>query len=226
VAYAASHLGVKSTIVMPKSTPIAKIQATEGYGAKVILHGDCYDDSCAYAKALAEESGDTFIHPFDDLDVIAGQGTVGLEILQDLHSVDTVLVPAGGGGLLSGVAFYLKTVNPRIRVVGVQAEGAAAIVRSCHAHNPICLDPGRTIADGIAVKEPGALTLDLIQPLCGRHGERVGRTRSPRRSCSCWSARSRSWSRRAPPPSPRRPAGGWTSVTRRWSACSPAATST
>jgi len=162
VAYAANALGVKSTIVMPKSTPIAKIQATEGYGAKVILHGDNYDDSYAFARHLEEETGDTFIHPFDDPDIIAGQGTVALEILRDLHAVDTVLVPAGGGGLLAGVSFYLKTINPRVRVIGVQAEGANAIVRSFHEHGIVQLDRVQTIADGIAVKSPGSLTFNII----------------------------------------------------------------
>ena len=162
VAYAAQVLGIRSTIVMPKSTPIAKVSATEAYQAQVILHGDCYDEAYHKALEIQKESGDIFIHPFNDLDTIAGQGTIGLELLFDLPAVDTVVVPAGGGGLLAGVACCIKKLNPRVRVIGVQAEGAAAIVRSFQQENTITLDKVQTIADGIAVKQPGDITMKLI----------------------------------------------------------------
>ena len=119
VAYAAHRFGIPATIVMPKTAPIAKVQATEGYGAKVVLAGDCYDDAYAEARRICEEEGATFLHPYDDPDVIAGQGTLGLEILSDLPYVDVIIVPAGGGGLLSGVASAVKLINPRVKVYGV-----------------------------------------------------------------------------------------------------------
>lgn len=162
VAYASKCLGIHATIVMPKSTPIAKVQATSGYGADVVLAGDCYDEAYAKAVELQKESGAVFIHPFDDEDVIAGQGTIAYEILHDLPNVDMIVVPAGGGGLLSGIASYVKAINPRIQVIGVQAQGADAIVSS-FAHKKHCTTNGvNTIADGIAVANPGALTVALI----------------------------------------------------------------
>lgn len=162
VAYAAHVHGIPATIVMPKAAPIAKAQATEGYGAKVVLHGDCYDD--AYNKAIEIQQNEcaTFLHPFDDPEVIAGQGTIGVEILQDLPTVDMIIVPAGGGGLLAGVAACIKQINPRVKVIGVQAEGANPICRSFHEKKEISLDSVSTIADGIAVKKPGKLTMELI----------------------------------------------------------------
>ena len=162
VAFASSSLGIDATIVMPRSTPIAKVSATEGYGANVVLHGDCYDDSYEKALEIQKETDAVFIHPFDDIDVIAGQGTLGLEILQDLPNVDVVMVPAGGGGLLSGIACCIKEINPRIKVVGVQAEGANAIYKSFENKGWKCTDNVHTIADGIAVKSPGKLTCGLI----------------------------------------------------------------
>ncbi len=162
VAYASNMLGVRATIVMPKSTPIAKINATESYGARVILNGNCYDDACSFAQELQRSCGAAFIHPFDDLSVIAGQGTLGEEILQVLPRVDGVLIPAGGGGLLAGTAFAIKQRNPHVRVVGVQAEGAAAIVGSFKQREPIALSNLSTIADGIAVKKPGIITQNII----------------------------------------------------------------
>jgi threonine dehydratase len=162
VAFAASKLGVHAKIVMPRSTPIAKIKATEGYGAEVILRGNCYDEAHQVALQIQEESGAVFIHPFDDPAVIAGQGTVAAEILKDLPNVDIVFVPAGGGGLLSGVAYYLKMINPRIRVIGVQAEGANAIEQSFKARRLITTENTSTIADGIAVRVPGKITTGLI----------------------------------------------------------------
>ncbi len=162
VAYASSSLGIHSTIVMPSGAPLAKIAATEGYGAKVVLSGDCYDDAYQKALEIQETTGAVFVHPFDDEDVIAGQGTIALEILRDLPTVDVVLVPAGGGGLLSGVALGIKQVNPRIQVIGVQAKGADAIVQSFRAHQYISTNSSKTIADGIAVRSPGHITMELI----------------------------------------------------------------
>lgn len=162
VAYAATSLGIKSTIVMPKSAPLAKISATEGYGATVVLHGECYDDAYQKAVELAGEGGAAFLHAFDDRDVIAGQGTVGLEILGDVPTVDAILVPAGGGGLLAGIACCVKEINPRVRVIGVQAAGADAVVRCFKTRELKPSEQVKTIADGIAVKAPGKLTTDII----------------------------------------------------------------
>lgn len=162
VAYAAHKFGIHATIVMPASASIAKVQATQGYGANVILHGDCYDDAYARACQVCEAEGATFLHPYNDLEVMAGQGTLGLEILCDLPTVDMVVVPAGGGGLLAGVAAAIKQVNPRVEVIGVQAEGADAIARSFREKKYIATDSVSTIADGIAVKAPGDMTVELI----------------------------------------------------------------
>ena len=162
VAYAAAVLGCRATIVMPRSTPIAKVSATEGYGAEVILYGDCYDEAYQYAMELTGERAATFVHPYDDEDVIAGQGTISLEILKSLPTVNTVLVPAGGGGLLAGMAACIKQVNPSIRVIGVQAQQADAIVRSFRAGHHVSTETSSTIADGIAVRNPGVLTTELI----------------------------------------------------------------
>ena len=162
VAYAAHKFGIPATIVMPASASIAKVQATQGYGANVILHGDCYDDAYARACQVCEAEGATFLHPYNDLEVMAGQGTLGLEILYDLPTVDMVVVPAGGGGLLAGVADAIKQVNPRVEVIGVQAEGADAIARSFREKKYIATDSVSTIADGIAVKAPGDMTVELI----------------------------------------------------------------
>ena len=158
VAYAAHSHGIPATIVMPKAAPIAKVQATEGYGARVVLHGDCYDEAYSRAMEICEEEGATFLHPFDDYEVMAGQGTVALEILSELPTVDTVVVPVGGGGLISGVAACIKQVNPRVRVVGVQAEGACAVYKSFKAGKHMTTDGVSTIADGIAVGNPGEKT--------------------------------------------------------------------
>lgn len=162
VAYAARAMGAQATIVMPRTTPIAKVSATEGYGAKVVLYGDCYDEAYAHATKIQEETGALFIHPFDDADIIAGQGTISLEILRALPTVDAVLVPAGGGGLLAGMATCIKQINPRVRVIGVQAAGADAMVRSFYTRQDVSCDTLATIADGIAVKKPGVLTSSLI----------------------------------------------------------------
>ena len=161
-AFAASAMGMKATIVMPKTTPIAKINATEGYGAKAELYGDCYDDAYLRAREIEKTEGAAFIHPFDDEDVIAGQGTLGLEMLEEVPDLDCIIVPAGGGGLLAGVAFAVKSINPRVRVIGVQAEGAPGISLSFREKKHIATDSVYTIADGIAVKNPGNITMDMI----------------------------------------------------------------
>ena len=149
VACAARKFGIPATIVMPKAAPIAKVQATENYGARVVLAGDCYDDAYKRACEICEEEGATFLHPYNDIEVIAGQGTLGLEILGDLPSVDIVIAPAGGGGLLAGVAAAINQINPRVKVYGVQAEGADAIARSFKAKRLISTDTASTIADGV-----------------------------------------------------------------------------
>lgn len=161
VAYAAARRNVKAVIYMPLSTPIAKIAATEGYGAEVVLCGDVFDDAQAAAITACRDAGGVFIPPFDHEDIIAGQGTVGLEILDDMPQVETVLVPAGGGGLLAGVAFAVKSLRPDVKVYGVQATGAAAIAAS-YKNSVIALDSIYTIADGIAVKRPGDVTMKYI----------------------------------------------------------------
>lgn len=162
VAFAASKIGVPATIVMPRSTPIAKVSATEGYGAKVVLHGAIYDEAYAKACEIVEKEGAEFIHPFDDEDVMAGQGTIALEILSDLPTVDMVFVPAGGGGLISGIAACIKQINPRIQIIGVQAQGANSIVTSFHKDKITPATSVHTIADGIAVKTPGTKTMEYI----------------------------------------------------------------
>ena len=162
VAYAAKKFGIPATIVMPESAPIAKVQATEGYGAKVVLSGSCYDDAYTKAREICDSEGATSLPPYNDVDVIAGQGTLGIEILGDLPTVDLILVPAGGGGLLSGVAAAVKQLNPRVKVFGVQAEGANAIARSFREKRLITTETASTIADGIAVKAPGDITVGII----------------------------------------------------------------
>lgn len=168
VAFAASSIGVKSTIVMPRSAPIAKVNATEGYGAEVVLAGSIYDEAYARACEIMEETGAEFIHPFDDEDVMAGQGTIGLEILRDLPGVDMIFVPVGGGGLISGIAACVKQINPRIQIIGVQAEGAPAAVHAFHNDHPTPCETVHTIADGIAVKTPGSKTMEYINQYVDR----------------------------------------------------------
>jgi threonine dehydratase len=163
VAFAAKKNGIEASIVMPRSTPIAKISATENYGARVLLFGDCYDDAHAKAVELQKQTGAVFIEPFDDEDVIAGQATVGLEIINELEDVDVIFVPAGGGGLLAGVAKTVKSLKPSVKVIGVQAEKADAVCRSFREKRNIALDSIFTIADGIAVKKPGELTFPIIR---------------------------------------------------------------
>lgn len=158
VALASKMLGVQATIVMPTTTPLIKVDATRSHGAQVILFGDCYDEAAAYAKTLNDSTGKTFIHPFDDLEVMAGQGTIGLEILEELKDVDLVLVPVGGGGLAGGVAAAIKQINPKIKVIGVEPIGAMAMKASMACKSLVCLKSVGTIADGVAVKKPGELT--------------------------------------------------------------------
>lgn len=155
VAYAANAFGCKATIVMPTVTPLIKVNRTKSYGAEVILHGDVYDDACEYACRLAEEKGYTFVHPFNDLDVAIGQGTIAMEIVQELPTVDYILVPVGGGGLLSGVATLAKMLNPKIKVIGVEPIEAASMSAALEAGEVVELDSANTIADGTAVKAVG-----------------------------------------------------------------------
>ncbi len=163
VALAASKSGIESVICMPDGAPISKVEATKAYGAKVELVKGAYDDAAAYAEKLQQEKGYTFIHPFDDDEVIAGQGTIGLEILDQLADVDAVLVPIGGGGLISGVAFAIKQLRPECKVYGVQAANAPSMYQSVQQGEQITLDTVSTFADGIAVKHPGDTTYQLVK---------------------------------------------------------------
>lgn len=155
VAYAAQKYGVKATVVMPNITPLMKVERTKNYGAEVILHGDVYDESCEYAMKLAEEKGYTFIHPFDDLDVVAGQGTIAMEVIKELPTIDIILVPIGGGGLIAGVGTLAKLLNPRVKVIGVEPAKAACMKTSIDAGKVVTLPSANTIADGTAVMTPG-----------------------------------------------------------------------
>ncbi len=163
VAYAAQLLGAKATLVMPDTTPIIKIEATKSYGANVVLHGSTYDEAYQKARELETRHGYVFIHPFDDLDVIVGQGTVALEILDEFPDVDTIIVPIGGGGLISGIAFAAKILKPSIRIIGVEPEGASAMHQSLAKNRLITLEKVDTMADGVAVKKPGTSTFEFIK---------------------------------------------------------------
>ena len=163
VAYAAKIFGVKATVVMPTVTPLMKVNRTKSYGADVILYGDVYDDACNYALNLAQKEGYTFIHPFDDLDVATGQGTIAMEIFKELPTVDYILVPIGGGGLATGVSTLAKMLNPRIKVIGVEPENAACMKASLKAGEVITLPSANTIADGTAVKTPGTKVFPYLQ---------------------------------------------------------------
>ena len=163
VAYAAKEFGAKAVIVMPTATPLIKVNHTKEYGAEVVLYGNDYDEACAHAIELAKEKGYTFIHPFDDLDVATGQGTISMEIIKELPLVDYILVPIGGGGLASGVATLAKMLNPKIKVIGVEPEGANCMEQSLKKGEVICLDHSATIADGTAVRQPGKLIFPYIQ---------------------------------------------------------------
>ena len=163
VAYAAKLAGIPATIVMPSSTPLIKINRTKSYGAEVVLAGDVFDEACARAYELAEEKGLTFVHPFDDLAVATGQGTIAMEIIKELPTVDYILVPIGGGGLCAGVATLAKLLNPKIRIIGVEPAGANCMQESLKAGHVVELPSVDTIADGTAVKCPGEKIFPYIQ---------------------------------------------------------------
>ena len=163
VAYAAKRYGAKATIVMPTTTPLIKVNRTKSYGAEVVLYGDVYDEACAKAYELAEEHGYTFIHPFDDPAVATGQGTIAMEIFQELPLVEYILVPIGGGGLATGVSTLAKLLNPKIKVIGVEPAGANCMQASLEAGEVVTLPQVNTIADGTAVKTPGSNIFPYIQ---------------------------------------------------------------
>ena len=163
VALAAQEAGIEATICLPEGAPISKVEATRSYGANVVLVPGVYDDAYQRALELRDEKGYTFIHPFEDEEVIAGQGTIGLEILDQLDEVEAIVVPIGGGGLISGIAFAVKSLRPDVKIYGVQAEGAPSMAKSLLEDEIICLEEARTIADGIQVKEPGEHTFDLCR---------------------------------------------------------------
>jgi threonine dehydratase len=165
VAIAASALQVPCTVVMPTGAPLAKLTATQGYGATIVLHGDTYNDAHEYSCELARQSGATYIEAFDDPDIIAGQGTIGLEILADLPDVEAIVVSVGGGGLVSGIATAVKALKPSVRVIGVEAGGAASMRAALDAGHLVTLPSISTIADGIATKTAGPLTLDIVRDL-------------------------------------------------------------
>ena len=162
VAYAAHHFGITATIVMPESTPLTKIQGVKEFGASVILHGTNYDEAYAQAIAYAEDKGLCFVHPFADDEVMAGQGTVALEMLEDIKDLDAIVVPVGGGGLISGIAVAAKALKPDIKIIGISAEGAPAMKKSYDAKTAIDTASVRTIADGIAVRDTSPVTLAYI----------------------------------------------------------------
>ena len=163
VAYGAKESGIKAVIVMPKSTPLIKVESTKQYGAEVVLYGDVYDDAFKKAKELEEKEGYVFVHPFDDEDVIYGQGTIALEILEELPETDIILVPIGGGGLISGIACAAKILKPEIKIIGVEPDGAASAYEAIKEDKVIELKEANTIADGTAVKKIGNTTFEYIK---------------------------------------------------------------
>lgn len=163
VAYAAKLYGVPATIVMPTTTPLMKVNRTKSYGAEVVLYGNVYDEACEYAYKLAEEKGFTFIHPFDDLDVATGQGTIAMEVVKELPTVDYILVPIGGGGLATGVSTLAKLLNPNIKVIGVEPANASCMKASFEAGKVVTLPSASTIADGTAVKTPGSKIFPYVK---------------------------------------------------------------
>ncbi len=169
VALAAQKSGIKSVICLPDGAPISKIEATRSYGAEICLVDGVYDDAYKKALSLSEEMGYTFLHPFDDEDVIAGQGTIALEIEDQLPDLDAIIVPIGGGGLISGIAYTMKAINPNVKIYGVQAKGAPSMLNSVRDHEIEELPAVSTIADGIAVKKPGRLTYDI----CSRYVDEI-----------------------------------------------------
>ncbi len=165
VACHASRTGVKAVIVMPETTPLVKVQSTRGFGARVVLHGRSYDDAYQEALRLQEAEGLVFIHPFDDAAVIAGQGTLGLELLEQVPELEAIILPIGGGGLISGVATAVKALRPEVKIFGVQAARAPSMVKSLEAGEPIVVGGSRTLAEGIQVKRPGELTFGIVRRL-------------------------------------------------------------
>ncbi len=165
VALSSHLLKIKSKIVMPTSAPQAKVDATRGYGSEVILYGDTFDDAKAKCEEIIKETGETYLHPYDDVEVMAGQGTIGLDILDDMWDVDTVIVPIGGGGIISGIAVALKSFNPSINIIGVQAENVHGMKASYDAGEIVSHYNAPTIADGCAVKIPGNLTFEIVKKL-------------------------------------------------------------
>ncbi|EJQ99010.1 bifunctional threonine ammonia-lyase/L-serine ammonia-lyase TdcB [Bacillus cereus] len=165
VALSSHLLKIKSKIVMPTSAPQAKVDATRGYGSEVILYGDTFDDAKAKCEEIIKETGETYLHPYDDVEVMAGQGTIGLDILDDMWDVDTVIIPIGGGGIISGIAVALKSFNPSINIIGVQAENVHGMKASYDAGEIVSHYKAPTIADGCAVKIPGNLTFEIVKDL-------------------------------------------------------------
>lgn len=163
VAYASSLIGVDATIVMPKTTPYLKVQSTKNYGGNVVLEGSCYDDAYNEAKRIEETENKVFIHPFNDMDIIFGQGTIALEILEEIPNIDYIVCPIGGGGLISGISLVAKEINPSIKIIGVQSEGASAMAESFKNKKLTPISSVNTIADGIAVKTPGDKTFEIIR---------------------------------------------------------------
>ncbi|CDD65859.1 threonine ammonia-lyase [Firmicutes bacterium CAG:882] len=163
VAYAAKLYGVRAVVVMPVTTPLMKVNRTKGYGAEVVLYGNVYDEACEYALKLAKEEGLTFVHPFDDYDVATGQGSIAMEIIKELPTVDYILVPIGGGGLATGVSTLAKLLNPKIKVIGVEPAGADCMQESIKAGKVVTLPSASTIADGTAVKTPGSKIFPYVK---------------------------------------------------------------
>jgi threonine dehydratase len=163
VAYHATRRGIRAVIVMPLTTPLVKVTATRGFGAEVVLHGGNYDEACDEATRLCAAEGMTFIHPFDDALVMAGQGTIGLELLEQVEGLEAVVVPIGGGGLIGGIACAVKESNPNVRVIGVQTARLPSMQQAMAAHHPVTLEPATTIADGIAVRRAGDVTFPVVE---------------------------------------------------------------
>lgn len=163
VAYAARELGIKAVIVMPETTPLIKVQSTKKYGAEVVLYGDVYDDAYQKAKELEAQEGYVFVHPFDDIDVLEGQGTIALEILEEMPDAEVIVVPIGGGGLISGIAAAAKMIKPEIKIIGVEPSGAASATEALKKNKVVTLPEANTIADGTAVKRIGDLTFNCIK---------------------------------------------------------------
>ena len=163
VAYSSKMLNIPCTIVMPKGAPLSKIQATKNYGAEIVLEGDVFDDALAHAMELSEKQGFTLVHTFDDDEIIAGQGTIGLEILEQLPDVEAIICPVGGGGLIAGIAVAVKEKNPNVAIYGVEASACPSMAQSLLEKKPITVPSGPTVADGIAVKKPGVRNLEIVE---------------------------------------------------------------